>query len=105
MNLRTIALVATVGLGLASPAAAEPRTVQTVAFADLDLTSGTGRAMLDARLARAARAVCGAKVAGDAIGNGQIDECRVDALARAHRDAVRMARTSDVVRVAALISK
>ncbi|MDQ3247061.1 MAG: UrcA family protein [Pseudomonadota bacterium] len=78
----------TAGLLLATPASAEPLAdaathVILVRTAGLDLSSNAGRRRLDARLARAAREVCGTASDADLNGKNDVRRCRVETLARA----------------------
>ena len=96
-NAFTIALASaliTTAVIKAAPALAETPAVETnvslVRTADLDLSSDAGRRMLDVRLARAAREVCGTASDVDLKGKNDVRQCRADVLAqaRANRDAV-----------------
>ena len=72
----------------AAPAIAEPVTpainVSFVHTADLDLSTSTGQRALDARLANAAREVCGTAADVDLEGRNDVRKCRTDVLARAN---------------------
>ena len=73
-------------LGAAVPAiGAEPLPVATrnVVTADLDLSTGQGRAALDRRLARAAADVCGRAADIDLDGRNAVRDCRTEALGQA----------------------
>lgn len=72
---------------LADPAKADPAEAVTyvshVRTADLDLSTGEGRRMLQQRLARAAREVCGTASDADLKGKKAVRECRDEAIAKA----------------------
>ena len=96
-NAFTIALASaliTTAVIKAAPALAETPAVETnvslVRTADLDLGSAAGRRLLDLRLARAARDVCGTASNFDVEGKNEVRQCRADVLAqaRANRDTV-----------------
>lgn len=75
----------------AVPALGEPVTpleVSVVRTADLDLSSKAGRQELDARLAHAAREVCGVASDADLKGKNDVRKCREDVLsdAKAQRE-------------------
>lgn len=73
---------------LAEPAA--PVEVSVVHTADLDLSSKAGRQVLDARLAHAAREVCGAASDVDLKGKNEVRKCREDVLAKAEAQRERI---------------
>lgn len=54
----TIAMFVSVSASAAATETAVEFKFEVVPYADLDLTTGVGRAMLDRRIARAVRAVC-----------------------------------------------
>ena len=96
-NAFTIALASaliTTAVIKAAPALAQTPAVETnvslVRTADLDLSSEAGRRLLDVRLARAAREVCGTASDTDLKGKNEVRQCRADVLAqaRANRDTV-----------------
>jgi UrcA family protein len=96
-NAFTIALASaliTTAAIKAAPALAQAPVVETnvslVRTADLDLSSDAGRRLLDVRLARAAREVCGTASDTDIQGKNAVRECRADVLERAreNRNAV-----------------
>ena len=96
-NAFTIALASaliTTAVIKAAPALAEAPASETrvshVRTADLNLDSDAGRRVLDLRLARAAREVCGRASDADLNGKNEVRQCRTDVLAqaRANRDAV-----------------
>ena len=66
------------------PAHAEPATIasSTVETADLDLTTASGRRLLDLRLLHAVKQVCGEASDADLAGNNEIRRCRVASVAR-----------------------
>ena len=72
----------------AAPALAEPvqpaTNVSRVQTADLDLSSRSGQRALDARLAHAAREVCGTASDADLAGKNADRKCRADVLAKAN---------------------
>ena len=67
--------------------------VSLVRTADLDLGTNAGKRLLDQRVARAAREVCGVASDVDIEGKNDVRKCREDAIARAtyERDEVRSA--------------
>ena len=80
--------VVTAGFLVATPASAEPLAdaqtrVSFVRTVDLDLSSDAGRRQLEARLASAAREVCGTASDADLKGKNDVRRCRVETLARA----------------------
>jgi UrcA family protein len=96
-NAFTIALASaliTTAAIKAAPALAEAPAIETnvslVRTADLDLNSSQGRRILNLRLARAAREVCGTASDVDLNGKNEVRHCRDEVLAqaRANRDAV-----------------
>ena len=72
----------------AAPAIAEPAQATTnvsfVRTADLDLSTASGQRALDARLAHAAREVCGTASDVDLVGKNDDRKCRADVLAKAN---------------------
>ena len=78
----------------AAPALAEPVqptvNVSHVQTADLDLSSPTGQRALDARLAHAAREVCGTASDADLAGKNDDRKCRADVLAKANGQRDRL---------------
>lgn len=75
----------------AEPASAQPATVVShVRTADLDLGTSEGRRLLERRLQRAAREVCGTPSDADLAAQNAVRECRSDTLAKARgqRDAL-----------------
>ena len=91
MMSKTLIAAGLLGLSLAAqPVLAQEQTVQTsrtVSLAGLELASADGQAQLDARLRRAARAVCDT---GNAVGTlGEQLEAH-----RCYRAALQSARTS-----------
>ena len=73
-----ILLAATAAPVLAEPPAPVSSTVQT---ADLDLSSAKGQQLLDRRLSRAVKQVCGTASSADLAGQNEVRRCRVDTLA------------------------
>jgi UrcA family protein len=105
-NAFTIALASaliTTAAIKAAPALAEAPVAQTnvslVRTADLDLRSNAGRRLLDVRLGRAARQVCGTASDADLEGKNEVRQCRAEVLANARtaRDAVLAASQSKAV--------
>ena len=78
---------------LAEETAAANVNVSLVRTADLDLASARDRARLDARLARAAREVCGYASEADIAGGNDVRRCVDETLAsaRTQREAVMAA--------------
>jgi len=76
-----------------APAAAPEIQVSLVKTSDLDLSSEKGRRVLDLRLARAAREVCGIPSDADVAGQSAARKCRDEALGEAtgQRDALMAA--------------
>ena len=73
-----VALIASVVA--AHPAVAESNG-RTVSYADLDLTSPAGVAMLDRRIRGAIRQVCGRAFPRDLQSQIQVERCRAETLA------------------------
>lgn len=93
-TLIPIALVAAVAA--ASPARAETRAVS---YADLNLSSPQGQAVLDSRIATAIRQVCGRAYPTDLQSQRQVERCRAQTLAdvQAQRnDALAQARNDRI---------
>ena len=67
-----------------SPAFAAGRSV-LVHYQDLNLDSAAGRAVLDRRLERAARAVCGTAPIVELDSAAEVDACREETIAAARR--------------------
>jgi UrcA family protein len=95
-SLIPIVLVAAVAA--ANPAHAESRTIS---YADLDLSSPEGQAVLDSRIANAVRQVCGRAFPTDLQSRRDVDRCRSqtlaetqaqrnDAFAQAHNDRIQL---------------
>ena len=79
--MKTILLFAAFAASVtASPASAEagsaPPASQRVGYADLDLSSHTGRHILDRRIRAAANMLCGTPSSADARGISKIRKCR-----------------------------
>lgn len=89
----------------AEPAGAPPETVAShVRTADLDLASERGQRLLQQRLQRAAREVCGTPSDLDLVAQNELRECRSEAVARASEQAdalVASGRAADVIAVSA----
>ena len=95
MSLRTIAFAVaavctTAALTLtAAPATAAdivvaPEAVSVrVSYADLNLASAQGRAVLDRRIAGAARGICGTSFPTDLRMTALVEDCRADTIASA----------------------
>jgi UrcA family protein len=97
------AFLITAGMIKAAPVLAAPQieSVSLVRTSDLDLTTEKGRATLQHRLANAAADVCGTASSADLVGSNKIRECRVDVLAKARLDSVRLATRSGAIAVVA----
>lgn len=82
-----VSALITAGAIKAAPAFAETPTANTyvsyVQTADLDLSSKDGQRKLEARIAQAAREVCGTPSAVDLVGQNRARECRTDVIAKA----------------------
>lgn len=78
----------------AAPALAEPvapaSNIAHVQTADLDLSSPSGQRVFDARLAHAAREVCGTASDVDLAGKNDVRKCRIDVLAKANGERDRL---------------
>jgi UrcA family protein len=89
----------------ANPALAEsPVTVtRTVQTADLDLSSSAGRQMLDRRLSRATKEVCGTASDVDVAGKNEVRHCRAETQASlvSERDQRIAAASNQPIEVAA----
>lgn len=89
MKLPLAALAAAL---LVAPAAAQnlapAGSSQIVEFADLDLTSDSGRTALDRRIRAAVQSVCGTESSADPRGRHNVRDCRAEtlSLANAARD-------------------
>jgi UrcA family protein len=90
---------------IAAPTLAEPVTL-AVPYGDLDLTTQDGRAILDIRLARAARMVCGdVSATRDLLAKRAHRACVAEARANT-RDQVELAlNAANARRVAVLADK
>jgi len=85
------ALITAAGIKAAPALAETPSTnyetrVSHVQTADLDLSSTSGQRTLEARIAQAAREVCGKPSDVDLVGQNKARECRKDVIARASND-------------------
>lgn len=99
MSVRSIALAAaacaaaTLSSVAPAPAAAAdivvaPTAVTVrVSFADLNLATSQGRAVLDRRIAGAARSICGSYFSTDLQMRALVEDCRDDAIASARLPA------------------
>jgi len=97
--------VISAGVIKAAPALAEPApaiNVSVVQTADLDLNSPSGQRRLEARLAQAAREVCGTASNADLAGTNDVRACRTHVLAQAHdhRDQLVAARGGGAITLA-----
>jgi UrcA family protein len=93
--MRTLSIVlALAAASVAVPAAAAEPAQIGVRYADLDLSTGDGRATLDRRIEEAARAMCGRDVTtGTILLNGKSSRCVERAKASVHKTiAERVAR-------------
>jgi UrcA family protein len=98
------AFLATAALIKVAPALAEPAPVQNVSIvrtADLDLSSGAGRAALNHRLVTAAYEVCGTPSDADLVGKNEARTCRSDVLARARATSQQLASRRSPMLIAA----
>ena len=91
--MKTVLIAAAVAASVAAaPAFAQPGEGPRIAVsvADLDLRTTEGRSVLDLRLLRAARTVCGTPSPADPRGAAELDACVAKALAAAsiQRDAI-----------------
>lgn len=98
--IATLALAAAVTA--AAPASATDPTTRTVKlrYADLDLATRSGRAVLDRRVDAALERVCGSQ--GPTVNNEErkIAKCRAEAVARIARIAPRVAAARDGTQLA-----
>ena len=94
MKQLLILSLATLGLVVSSPIAAQENATLVVSFSDLDLSTHQGIRTLDRRLRSAAEAACGPVSDADLEGKNQALQCRVETLrfARAQRDRALVAR-------------
>ena len=89
-----VSALITAGAIKAAPALAETPAANTyvsyVQTADLDLSSKAGQNQLEARIAQAAREVCGTPSDADLVGTNRARDCRDQAIANAtgRRDAL-----------------
>ena len=87
-------------IALTNPAVAQTETVSTVvSYADLNLGSQEGIAMLDRRIARAIRDLCG-PYPGSPSWNLQVRRCRAEARASAHPQRELALRNAGAIQVA-----
>jgi len=104
MITRLVLPAIALGLLAATPAAAETLSA-SVAYGDLDLTKAEGRRVLDRRLARAVREVCGAVPMRNVSRLKAHRACRVEAQA-SYREQVAVALdNANARRVAVLADK
>ena len=84
--LASLVTAGTILAGTASPALAAPPAAETriVAYGDLDLSRSAGRAVLDARIDRAVRDVCGKVFVRDLNGLRLVELCRDETSANAY---------------------
>lgn len=100
-----VSALITAGAIKAAPALAETPTptadtfVSYVQTADLDLSSKAGQRQLEARIAQAAREVCGNPSDVDLVGQNRARECRKEAVVNAsgRRDALLAAANRGAV--------
>lgn len=85
----------------AAPAAAQAVDSVTVGYADLNLANAAGRAVLDRRIAHAARQVCGQFAPIELRRNSLSRACQADAIAsaEAQRSAIVFASNNANARV------
>lgn len=79
----TAALISTSFAAPALAGAPGVAVTERVSYADLDLSTASGRAALDARVRRAVYSACGAASEADPRGGNQVRRCRADARLRA----------------------
>jgi UrcA family protein len=94
---RTVPLALIAAAIAATPAAADQG--RRVSYADLDLTSESGIATLDARIDRAVRQICGSASPSDLRGRHYVQRCRTETRAsvQARRsDALAQARDRSI---------
>jgi UrcA family protein len=75
LSLAAFAAALTAGPAFAQPATSAP---QVVHYADLDLSSATGRRELDRRIGIAVREACGTASDSDLHGRNLVQRCRVE---------------------------
>ena len=94
------AIVLNTGIA-ASPAAAQTVDSVTISYADLNLANAAGRAVLDRRIAQAARQVCGEFPPVELRRNSLSRACQADVIAsaEAQRSAVVFASNNANARV------
>lgn len=106
LKIAFTAFVLSAGLIKGAPALAEQPVagnvnVSIVRTADLDLSTDSGRRVLDHRLANAAREVCGEASDVDLAGKNKVRECRATVLADARARGQQLAGKGAPVLVAA----
>lgn len=108
MFTRLVLSAALLGLATTAPAAARETASAAVFYGDLDLNKAEGRAMLDRRLARAERQVCGSYPMRDVTRIAAYRECLAEArssyrpqvdFALANANARRVAVLADKISV------
>jgi len=84
-----------------TPAAAQTADSVTISYADLNLANAAGRAVLDRRIAHAARQVCGQFAPVELRRNSLSRACQADVIAsaEAQRSAIVLASNNANVRV------
>ena len=97
------AFLITAGLikGAAALAETAPQGISIVRTADLDLNTKAGRTTLEHRLVLAAHDVCGTAADVDVAGKNDVQQCRLDVLAKAHADIQQLASRDGSVLIAA----
>ena len=86
---------------LAEPVAAQDFNVSIVSTADLDLSTETGRRVLDHRLVNAAREVCGSASDIDLAGKNKVRACRENVLTDARAKGDQLASRGAAITIAA----
>lgn len=105
MLTRFVLSAALLGLVAAAPAAARDTVSASVIYRDLDLTKAEGRAMLERRLARAERQVCGSFPMRELTRIAAYRECLAEARS-SYRPQVELAlNNANARRVAVLADK
>ena len=109
LRIILVSALITAGAIKAAPVLAEPAAPETQTYAsyvhtsDLDLASKHDQRVLQQRLARAARDVCGTASDVDVQGKNRVRECRKDAIGRAagEREALLAAQRGATIAVTA----
>ena len=97
-----ISIAALVASSLSGPALAQepPQRAEIVHYADLDLGTASGRAVLDQRVRAAVKAACGTASDADPEGKNEVRRCRVATRAQADRQrAMAIAAAEKAFRV------